>query len=76
MEMYILEDYTKSIWLLGLMEIFIYTITGALIYTFIGLEVHSPALLSSSFTVSHVIFSISLPVIFISSLINFVVLLC
>lgn len=73
-EMHTPEDYTKSIWSLGLMEIFIYTITGALIYAFVGLEVHSPALLSSGFTVSRVAFGISLPVIFISGSINCVVL--
>lgn len=73
-EMHTPEDYIKSIWSLGVMEIVIYTITGALIYAFVGLEVRSPALLSSGFTVSRVAFGISLPVIFISGSINCIVL--
>jgi hypothetical protein len=69
-EMHTPKDYIKSIWSLGLMEIFIYTITGALIYAFVGPEVRSPALLSSGFTVSRVAFGIALPVIFISGSIS------
>lgn len=69
-EMHTPEHYIKSIWSLGLIEIFIYTITGALIYAFVGSEVDSPAILSSSFTVSRVAFGIALPVIFISGSIN------
>jgi len=45
--------------------VFIYTITGALIYAFVGDEVASPALLSTSETVSRVTFGVALPVIFI-----------
>lgn len=69
-EMHTPKDYVKSIWALGLIEIFIYTITGALIYAFVGKDVKSPALLSSGFTVSRIAFGIALPVIFISGSIN------
>lgn len=69
-EMHTPKDYKKSIWALGLIEIFIYTVTGALIYAFVGPEVKSPALLSAGTTVSRVAFGIALPVIFISGSIN------
>lgn len=69
-EMHTPKDYVKSIWALGLIEIFIYTITGALIYAFVGAEVKSPALLSAGDTVSRIAFGVALPVIFISGSIN------
>lgn len=69
-EMHTPKDYVKSIWALGLIEIFIYTLTGALIYAFVGQEVKSPALLSAGHTVSRIAFGIALPVIFISGSIN------
>ena len=69
-EMHTPSDYVKSIWALGLAEIFIYTITGGLVYAFVGANVESPALLSASTTVSRVAFGIALPVIFISGAIN------
>lgn len=69
-EMHTPKDYVKSIWALGLMEMFIYTITGAVIYRFVGSDVSSPALLSSAKTMSRVAFGIALPVIFISGSIN------
>jgi hypothetical protein len=69
-EMHRPQDYVKSIWALGLIEIFIYTITGALIYAFVGTGVQSPALLSASHTVTRVAFGVALPVIFISGSIN------
>jgi hypothetical protein len=69
-EMHTPKDYVKSIWALGLIEIFIYTLTGALIYAFVGQDVKSPALLSAGNTVSRVAFGIALPVIFISGSIN------
>lgn len=69
-EMHTPKDYVKSIWALGLIEIFIYTLTGALIYAFVGTDVKSPALLSAGSTVSRVAFGIALPVIFISGSIN------
>lgn len=73
-EMHTPKDYVKSIWSLGMMEIFIYTITGALIYAFVGQDVESPALLSAGDTLSKVAFGVALPVIFISGSINTVVL--
>ncbi|KAF9891896.1 hypothetical protein FE257_002859 [Aspergillus nanangensis] len=73
-EMHTPEDYTKSIWTLGLAEIFIYTVTGALIYRFVGVDVESPALLSAGTLLSRIAFGVALPVIFISGSINTVVL--
>ncbi|KAF7595694.1 hypothetical protein BBP40_005138 [Aspergillus hancockii] len=72
-EMHTPADYTKSIWALGLLEIVIYTITGATIYAFVGSGVQSPALLSAGTMVSRVAFGIALPVIFISGSINTIV---
>jgi hypothetical protein len=69
-EMHTPKDYVKSIWALGLIEIFIYTVTGALIYAFVGAGVKSPALLSAGNSVSRIAFGIALPVIFISGSIN------
>ena len=69
-EMHTPKDYVKSIWALGLIEMFIYTMTGALIYAFVGKDVSSPALLSAGNTVSRIAFGIALPVIFISGSIN------
>ncbi|KAI7221023.1 N amino acid transport system protein [Hortaea werneckii] len=69
-EMHRPQDYVKSIWALGLSEIFIYTLTGALIYAFVGTDVSSPALLSAGGTVSRIAFGVALPVIFISGSIN------
>ena len=69
-EMHTPSDYVKSIWALGLIEIFIYTVTGALIYAFVGVDVKSPALLSAGDTVSRIAFGVALPVIFISGSIN------
>lgn len=69
-EMHTPKDYVKSIWALGLIEIFIYTLTGALIYAFVGNDVKSPALLSAGTTVSRIAFGVALPVIFISGSIN------
>lgn len=69
-EMHTPTDYVKSIWALGLIEIFIYTLTGALVYAFVGVDVKSPALLSAGTTVSRIAFGVALPVIFISGSIN------
>ncbi|KAF2689833.1 N amino acid transport system protein [Lentithecium fluviatile CBS 122367] len=69
-EMHTPADYVKSIWALGLIEIFIYTMTGALIYAFVGQDVKSPALLSAGPTVARIAFGVALPVIFISGSIN------
>ncbi|KAJ5907771.1 hypothetical protein N7495_000453 [Penicillium taxi] len=73
-EMHTPRDFPKSVWALGLAEIFIYTVTGALIYAFVGQDVQSPALLSAGTLLSKVAFGIALPVIFISGSINTVVL--
>lgn len=73
-EMHTPTDFPKSIWTLGLAEIFIYTITGALCYAFVGQDVQSPALLSAGSLLSRIAFGVALPVIFISGSINTVVL--
>lgn len=72
-EMHTPRDYVKSIWALGIIEIVIYTLTGALIYAFVGQDVQSPALLSAGSLLKRVAFGIALPVIFISGSINTVV---
>lgn len=69
-EMHTPTDYKKSIWALGLIEIAIYTITGGVIYAFVGVDVKSPALLSGGHLISKIAFGIGLPVIFISGSIN------
>ncbi|OGE58250.1 hypothetical protein PENARI_c001G11428 [Penicillium arizonense] len=72
-EMHTPKDYVKSIWALGITEILIYTVSSALIYSFIGAEVKGPAMLSINETVSRIAFGVALPVIFISGSINTVV---
>ncbi|KAJ3531669.1 hypothetical protein NM208_g8778 [Fusarium decemcellulare] len=69
-EMHTPIDFTKSIVTLGVTEIILYTITGAVIYAFVGQDVQSPALLSASPLVSKVAFGVALPVIYISGSIN------
>lgn len=69
-EMHTPEDFPKAIWALGLIEIVIYTLTGALVYAFVGVDVKSPALLSAGSLLSRIAFGIALPVIFISGSIN------
>ncbi|CAM1505085.1 Fc.00g107220.m01.CDS01 [Cosmosporella sp. VM-42] len=69
-EMHTPTDYMKSIWTLGGIEIVIYTLTGALVYAFVGVDVKSPALLSAGTLLSKVAFGVALPVIFISGSIN------
>lgn len=64
------DDYMKSIWALGVTEIVIYTLTGSIIYAFVGQDVGSPALLSGGHVVSRVAFGVALPVIYISGAIN------
>ncbi|KAI5284673.1 hypothetical protein KEM54_001155 [Ascosphaera aggregata] len=73
-EMHTPEDFTKSIWFLGIIEIVIYTVTGALIFAFVGRDVQAPALLSAGDAVSRIAFGVALPVIFISGSINTTVL--
>jgi hypothetical protein len=69
-EMHTPADYIKSIWSLGLIEIVIYTLTGSLVYVFVGSGVESPALLSASHLISRIAFGVAIPVIFISGSIN------
>ncbi|KAH7117430.1 transmembrane amino acid transporter protein-domain-containing protein [Dactylonectria macrodidyma] len=69
-EMHTPEDYIKSIWTLGLTQIVIYTLTGSIIYAFVGIDVKSPALLSAGDLISKIAFGVALPVIFISGSIN------
>lgn len=69
-EMHTPRDFVKSIWALGLIEIAIYTLTGALVYAFVGQDVQSPALLSAGDLISKIAFGVALPVIFISGSIN------
>ncbi len=63
-------DYRKAIWALGLTEIVIYTLAGAIIYAFVGDSVASPALSSAGALVSKIAYGVALPVIYISGSIN------
>ncbi|PYI33322.1 hypothetical protein BP00DRAFT_126493 [Aspergillus indologenus CBS 114.80] len=69
-EMHTPQDYMKAIWTLGGMEIVIYTLVGALIYAFVGVDVQSPALLSMSSLMAKIAFGVALPVIYISGALN------
>lgn len=69
-DMHTPEDYVKSLWWLGGTQIIVYTLTGSLIYSFVGQGVESPALLSAGPLISRIVFGIALPVIFISGSIN------
>ncbi|KAL0931495.1 amino acid transporter [Colletotrichum truncatum] len=69
-EMHTPNDYMKSIWASGFIQIAIYTLTGALCYAFVGPTVQSPALLSAGPLISKIAFGVALPVIFISGSIN------
>lgn len=69
-DMHTPEDYVKTLWWLGGAQIFIYTLTGSIIYAFVGQTVQSPALLSAGPLISRIVFGIALPVIFISGSIN------
>ncbi|CAM1500377.1 Fc.00g095390.m01.CDS01 [Cosmosporella sp. VM-42] len=69
-EMHTPSDFMKSVWTLGIIEIMVYTVTGVLIYVFIGNEVESPSLLSLSSVVSKVAFGVAIPIIFISGAIG------
>lgn len=69
-EMHTPKDFVKSIWALGIIEIIIYTVTGALVYAFVGQDVSSPALTSAGHLLSKVAYGLALPVIFISGSIN------
>ena len=69
-DMHTSRDYVKTLWWLGGIQITLYTLTGSIIYAFVGQTVDSPALLSAGPVVSRVVFAIALPVIFISGSIN------
>ncbi|KAH7260705.1 transmembrane amino acid transporter protein-domain-containing protein [Fusarium redolens] len=69
-EMHTPADVFKSTQALAAIEIILYTLTGALIYVFVGQEVQSPALLSVGTMLSRVAFGVALPVILISGSIN------
>lgn len=69
-EMHTPADFSKSVVALGLIEMVIYTVTGAVIYAFVGQDVESPALLSAGAIPSRIAFGLALPVIFISGSIN------
>lgn len=69
-EMHTPNDYMKSVWASGFIQITIYTLTGALCYAFVGSTIRAPALLSAGTTVSKVAFGVAIPVIFISGSIN------
>ncbi|KAJ5357322.1 hypothetical protein N7541_004480 [Penicillium brevicompactum] len=69
-EMHTPADFPKAIYALGVIEIVIYTLIGALVYSFVGMNVQSPALLSAGPLLSRIAFGVALPVIFISGSIN------
>ncbi|KAL6359639.1 hypothetical protein LRP88_07060 [Fusarium phalaenopsidis] len=69
-EMHTPEDFTKSISTFGVIQTTIYTLTGSLIYVFVGQDVKSPALLSAGPLISKIAFGLAIPVIYISGSIN------
>ncbi|RMJ19166.1 hypothetical protein CDV36_001166 [Fusarium kuroshium] len=69
-EMHTPQDYTKSIYALGVIQTTIYALTGSLIYLFVGRDVGSPALVSAGPLVAKIAFGVALPVIYISGSIN------
>ena len=69
-EMHTPTDFMKSVWSISVIEVSIYTITGATLYAFVGEGVRSPALLSANPLISSIAFGVALPVIFISGSIN------
>lgn len=69
-ELHTPSDFKKSIQTIAVVEIAIYTLTGAIIYAFVGQDVKSPALLSAGPLLTRVVFGIAFPVIFISGSIN------
>ena len=72
-EMHTPEDYMKSVWTLGLIEIVLYTVVGATLYVFVGSGVRELALLTGSPLISRIALGVALPVIFISGSINITV---
>lgn len=72
-ELHTPTDFKKSIQVVAIVEIVVYTLTGAIIYAFVGQDVQSPALLSAGSLASKVGFGLAFPVIFISGSINITV---
>ncbi|EXL69414.1 hypothetical protein FOPG_14629 [Fusarium oxysporum f. sp. conglutinans race 2 54008] len=72
-EMHTSMGFRKSIVAVGIVEICIYTFTGAILYAFVGQDVQSPALLSANPIITKFAFGLALPVIFISGSINITV---
>jgi amino acid permease len=72
-ELHTPADFKKSIHCIAVVQIAIYTLTGAIIYAFVGQDVQSPALLSAGQLISRIVFGIAFPVIFISGSINITV---
>ncbi|CAH0052399.1 unnamed protein product [Clonostachys solani] len=73
-ELHTPQDFKKSVMAVGVIEIGIYTLTGSIIYYFVGQDVKSPALLSAGPLISRVAFGVAFPVIFVSGSINITVL--
>ncbi|KAJ5404092.1 hypothetical protein N7509_003963 [Penicillium cosmopolitanum] len=69
-EMHTPTDYVKSIWWLGIIEMVVYTLIGALIFVFVGADVQSPSLLSLQGLLPKIAFGFALPLIFISGAIG------
>ncbi|KPM38587.1 N amino acid transport system protein [Neonectria ditissima] len=72
-ELHTPTDFKKSIQTIAVVEIAIYTLTGSIIYAFVGQDVQSPALLSAGPLLARIGFGIAFPVIFISGSINITV---
>jgi hypothetical protein len=53
-DMHTPEDYVKRLWWMGGIQIVVYTLTGSIIYAFVGQGVQSPALLSAWPVISRV----------------------
>ncbi|KAH7134193.1 transmembrane amino acid transporter protein-domain-containing protein [Dactylonectria macrodidyma] len=69
-EMHTPQDFMKSVWTLGIIEMVVYTVTGVVIYVFVGSGVESPSLLSLTPLMSKIAFGVALPIIFISGAIG------
>ncbi|KAI9042370.1 uncharacterized protein KD926_005665 [Aspergillus affinis] len=69
-EMHTPEDFMKSVWTLGIIEMVVYTLIGSLIFVFVGADVQSPSLLSLTGVLPKVAFGVALPLIFISGAIG------
>lgn len=61
------EDYTKSLLTLQIIDISLYTITGAVVYVFVGPGVPSPALGAASPLLQKVAYGVAIPVVSMAS---------